>query len=84
MVTLYQYLFTYQGQYSVSPFFQVPPGNGVCHGDDLIYLWVVKAVGTADVTGLLGNILKSLASQQKFKFLISLQILSPLRRVERR
>ena len=62
-VTLYQYLLTYQGQYSVSALFGVPVGNGVCHGDDLIYLWVVKAVGTADVSGLLGNILKSLASQ---------------------
>ena len=44
-----------EGKYSVSPFFGVPVGNGVCHGDDLIYLWVVKAVGTSDVSSLTGK-----------------------------
>jgi hypothetical protein len=57
-VTLYQYLLTYQGEYSASVLFGgTPPGNGVCHGDDIIYLWVAKASGTADITDIFGNIL---------------------------
>ena len=79
-VTLYQYLLTYQGEYSASVFFGgTPPGNGVCHGDDLIYLWVAKASGTADISDILGNILNNIASNNLFQFLIS-SLLSSRRR----
>ena len=54
-VTVYQYLLTYEGEYSLSPFFEVPPHNGVCHGDDIIYTWVVKSVGLSDVSEVLGK-----------------------------
>ena len=54
-VTVYQYLLTYQGEYSTSPIFEVPAHNGVCHGEDLIYLWVIKSYGLADITQVLGN-----------------------------
>ena len=54
-MTVYQYLLTYEGEYSLSPFFGVPPHNGVCHGDDIIYTWVVKSVGLSDVSEVLGK-----------------------------
>ena len=74
-VTLYQYLLTYQGEYSASVFFGgTPPGNGVCHGDDLIYLWVAKASGTADISDLLGNIFNILSSRHLLHFLILISI----------
>ena len=74
-VTLYQYLLTYQGEYSASVFFGgTPPGNGVCHGDDLIYLWVAKASGTADISDLLGNVFNILSSHHLRYFLILFSI----------
>ena len=74
-VTLYQYLLTYQGEYSASVFFGgTPPGNGVCHGDDLIYLWVAKASGTADISDLLGNKFNILSSHHLLHFLILFSI----------
>ena len=60
-VTVYQYLLTYQGKYSISPLFDVSVGNGVCHGDDLIYFWNSSAMGTADISSVLGNILNILS-----------------------
>ena len=44
-VTVYQYHLTYQGTYSLSELFGAPVGTGVCHGDDLIYLWEMTAFG---------------------------------------
>jgi carboxylesterase type B len=69
-VTLYQYLLTYQGQYSISPLFDVPVGNGVCHGDDLIYFWNSNAMGTADISSVLGNILNIRSPHHLHQFLI--------------
>ena len=57
-VTVYQYLLTYQGEYSASPMFGVPAHNGVCHGDDHIYLWVMKSLGLTDITSMIGNSIK--------------------------
>ena len=37
-VTVYQYVLTYQGEYSLSNLFQVPT-VGVCHADDLLYIF---------------------------------------------
>jgi len=37
-MVVYQYMLTYEGQYSFSQLFGVDP-TGVCHADDLIYLW---------------------------------------------
>merc|ERR1712012_1521433 len=37
-VTVFQYLLTYQGEYSLSNAFGLPT-IGVCHGDDLKYLY---------------------------------------------
>ena len=37
-VTVYQYLLTYEGEYSLSMVWGLDP-TGVCHGDDLIYVW---------------------------------------------
>ena len=38
-VTVYQYVLTYGGKFSWSQLYGVDPPQGVCHGDDLIYLW---------------------------------------------
>ena len=73
-VKLYQYLLTYQGEYSASVFFGTPPGNGVCHGDDIIYLWTAKASGTADISDLLGNIFNIFSSHHLLQFLILFSI----------
>ena len=43
-VTVYQYILTYEGEYSFSQLFYVPP-NGVCHADDLLYLWNPSFLG---------------------------------------
>ena len=37
-MTVYQYLLTYEGQFSFTQLFGQDP-VGVCHADDLIYLW---------------------------------------------
>ena len=37
-MTVYQYVLTYQGEYSFSQVWGVDPA-GVCHADDLIYIW---------------------------------------------
>ena len=37
-VPVYQYILTYEGEFSFSEVYNVPP-NGVCHADDLLYLW---------------------------------------------
>ena len=36
--TVYQYILTYQGEYSYTNIFGLPT-IGVCHGDDLIYIF---------------------------------------------
>ena len=45
--TVYQYVLTYEGKYSTSVFYGAPVGTGVCHSDDLIYLWEMKAYSDA-------------------------------------
>ena len=35
---MYQYILTYQGQYSITNIYGLPT-IGVCHGDDLIYVF---------------------------------------------
>ena len=42
-VTTYQYILSYKGDYSFSQIYGVDP-IGVCHADDLIYLWDVDFV----------------------------------------
>eukprot|EP00091_Calanus_sinicus_P022818 TRINITY_DN7448_c0_g1_i3.p1 TRINITY_DN7448_c0_g1~~TRINITY_DN7448_c0_g1_i3.p1 ORF type:complete len:435 (+),score=107.28 TRINITY_DN7448_c0_g1_i3:279-1583(+) len=37
-MTVYQYILTYEGEFSLSQLFGVDP-TGVCHADDLLYLW---------------------------------------------
>ena len=37
-MNVYQYMLTYQGEHSFTEYFSIPP-VGVCHADDLIYLW---------------------------------------------
>ena len=53
-ITVYQYRLTYNGKYSTSVFYGAPVGAGVCHSDDLIYLWEMKAYNDA-----IGNVFKS-------------------------
>jgi len=36
---VFQYMLTHQGQYSFSQLFGIPEPVGVCHADDLLYLW---------------------------------------------
>ena len=36
--TVFQYVLSYEGEYSFSALYGVP-ANGVCHADDLLYLW---------------------------------------------
>ena len=36
--TVFQYILTYEGEFSFSQLYYVPK-QGVCHADDLIYLW---------------------------------------------
>ena len=38
-VTVYQYVLTYRGKFSWSQLYGLDPPQGVCHADDLIYLW---------------------------------------------
>ena len=38
-VTVYQYILSYEGEFSFSQAFGVDPPLGVCHADDLIYIW---------------------------------------------
>ena len=38
-VTIFQYILTYEGKFSVSQFFGIAEPEGVSHGDDLIYLF---------------------------------------------
>ena len=37
-VTVYQYILAYEGHYSFTQFYGID-SNGVCHADDLFYLW---------------------------------------------
>ena len=53
-MTVYEYILTYQGEFSLSEVFGVSP-EGVCHGDDLLYLW--------DPVSPLGNISQPLDLQ---------------------
>ena len=41
-MTVYQYILTHRGAYSLSNLFGVPAGTGVSHADDLIYLWKIE------------------------------------------
>ena len=56
-MTVYQYLLKYEGKYSASVLFGAPVGTGVCHADDLIYLWDVKG-GFGDDFGKTTHILQ--------------------------
>ena len=48
-VTVFQYILTYRGRHTLSTrWFGLPEPIGVCHGDDLIYLW--KLVDFANIT----------------------------------
>ena len=38
-MTVYQYIFTYEGQNSLTKFFGIQEPIGVCHADELFYLW---------------------------------------------
>ena len=52
-VTVYQYILSYEGEFSFSEIYGVPP-NGVCHADDQLYLWNPWLLGPLsgdDVTG---------------------------------
>ena len=57
-ITVYQYILTYQGEYSFSQLFGIQP-LGVCHADDLMYLWdpVVQSgiFGPSDIIGPLNK-----------------------------
>ena len=52
-VTVYQYILTYEGEYSFSEIYSVPP-NGVCHADDLLYLWNPSFLGPLTGEDVLG------------------------------
>ena len=62
-MTVYEYILTYQGEFSLSEVFGVSP-EGVCHGDDLLYLW--------DPVSPLGNISQPLDLQVRGFSCISL------------
>ena len=52
-VTVYQYILSYEGEFSFSEIYGVPP-TGVCHADDQLYLWNPWLLGPLsgdDVTG---------------------------------
>ena len=55
-VTVYQYMLTYEGEFSFTQLFGLNPA-GVCHADDLIYLWdPVLQYGNEPILGpLTGN-----------------------------
>jgi len=38
-MTVFQYMLTHQGRYSFTQLFGIPEPVGVCHADDLLYLW---------------------------------------------
>ena len=54
-VTVYQYILTYEGEYSFSEIYSVPP-NGVCHADDLLYLWNPSFLGPLTGEDVLGTV----------------------------
>ena len=47
-VTVYQYVLTYRGKFSWSQLYGLDPPQGVCHADDLIYLWNPVSSGDKD------------------------------------
>ena len=52
-VTVYQYILSYEGEFSFSEIYGVPP-TGVCHADDQLYLWNPWLLGPLsgdDITG---------------------------------
>ena len=46
--TVFQYVLTYEGEYSFSALYGIP-ANGVCHADDLLYLWNPSFSGTTQL-----------------------------------
>jgi len=49
-MTVYQYILTYEGEFSFSERFGVDP-EGVCHADDLLYIWDSNIVDGDMLTG---------------------------------
>jgi len=49
-VTVFQYILSYRGQFSLTQEFGVDP-LGVCHADDLLYIWDPVDIGPGNLTG---------------------------------
>ena len=45
-MAVYQYIFTYQGQNSVASFLGIEKPIGVCHADELFYMWKILNMNT--------------------------------------
>ena len=45
-MTVYQYIFTYEGQNSLTKLFGIQEPIGVCHADELFYMWKLFGMNT--------------------------------------
>ena len=49
-VTVYAWILTHQGEHTTSDFFGIEP-HGVCHSDELIYMWDPVFFQNYDIKG---------------------------------
>jgi hypothetical protein len=72
-VTVYQYILSYEGEFSFSEIYGVPP-NGVCHADDQLYLWNPWLLGPLSGYDITGHLLL-LYHKEKLDFMLDLTLL---------
>ena len=72
-VTVYQYILSYEGEFSFSEIYGVPP-NGVCHADDQLYLWNPWLLGPLSGDDITGNLLL-LCHREKLDFMLNFTLL---------
>ena len=72
-VTVYQYILSYEGEFSFSEIYGVPP-NGVCHADDQLYLWNPWLLGPLSGDDVTGHLLL-LSHKEKLDFMLDLTLL---------
>ena len=71
-VTVYQYILSYEGEFSFSEIYGVPP-TGVCHADDQLYLWNPWLLGPLSGDDITGNLLL-LCHKEKLDFMLDFKV----------
>ena len=72
-VPVYQYILSYEGEFSFSEIYGVPP-NGVCHADDQLYLWNPWLLGPLSGDDITGHLLL-LCHKEKLDFMLDFTLL---------